>query len=544
MRGSKRRCLLVIASCLILAQPLMAQGPTGNLVDVKWVEKNLANDSVLILDASPAPMYAAGHIPGAVAVDVFSYGAQEKPLAEMERMYQSWGVSSGQTIVLYDQGGTYLATRAFFALYYHGVPAKNLLILDGGLSKWQAAGLPVTKDVIAPKPGSFKAKAGNEEVRARLPEFLNAAADPAANVLLEALGPDWHFGSLCPFGRPGHPPFGVMLPAPDMFNPDKTFKSPEELRRMLAYLSIKPDQTVYTYCGGGIAASVPFFALRFILGYPSVKLFVESELGYMSDERELPLWTYDAPFLMRETKWLQGWGGQMVRTYVGTKVSIVDVRPADAFAEGHVPYAVNIPVEVFRDNLGNPAKLAGLIGAAGVNASHEAVIVSGAGLTKEAALAFVALEKLGQKRLSVLMDSPAQWTQQGFSTKVPTIVGPPKTPKDFAVPPATYAAPVREDVIVSDPSSTKGLYPKVFIASGATLPRQSVEGKVVHVPYSELLNADGTPKAAKDIWSTLSKAGVPRYAELVCFSDEPAEAAVNYFILKLMGYPDITVWGS
>jgi hypothetical protein len=27
----------------------------------------------------------------------------------------------------------------------------------------------------------------------------------------------------------------------------------------------------------------------------------------------------------------------------------------------------------------------------------------------------------------------------------------------------------------------------------------------------------------------------------VCFSDDPGEAAANYFILKLMGYPDIKV---
>jgi thiosulfate/3-mercaptopyruvate sulfurtransferase len=39
----------------------------------------------------------------------------------------------------------------------------------------------------------------------------------------------------------------------------------------------------------------------------------------------------------------------------------------------------------------------------------------------------------------------------------------------------------------------------------------------------------------------LVKAGVPRYAELVSFSDDPGEAAANYLILKLMGYPDVKV---
>ncbi len=64
---------------------------------------------------------------------------------------------------------------------------------------------------------------------------------------------------------------------------------------------------------------------------------------------------------------------------------------------------------------------------------------------------------------------------------------------------------------------------------------------VVHVPYTELLNADRTPQAAKVIWKILVKAGVSKYTEIDCFSDAPAEAAVNYFVLKLMYYPDMKV---
>ncbi len=58
-----------------------------------------------------------------------------------------------------------------------------------------------------------------------------------------------------------------------------------------------------------------------------------------------------------------------------------------------------------------------------------------------------------------------------------------------------------------------------------------------------MLYGDGTPKAAKDIWKILVKAGVPRYAELVSFSDDPGEAAVGYFVLRLMGFPDVKVMG-
>ena len=53
-----------------------------------------------------------------------------------------------------------------------------------------------------------------------------------------------------------------------------------------------------------------------------------------------------------------------------------------------------------------------------------------------------------------------------------------------------------------------GPYPKIFVASGASVPANAPGDKVVHVPYTQLLKADGTPKEAKDIWVILEKAGV------------------------------------
>src|SRR4030043_965095 len=432
-----RYCFLfAVAGCLLVAQPLMAaDGIEGNLFNIKWLEKNLKNADVLILDASPAQIYPAKHIPGAVSVDLFAwYGLQEMPVADMEKLFQSWGISPEKKIVMYDQGGTFLATRLFYALYYYGFPAKDLLILDGGLFEWQETGLPVTEDVPpVPKKGSFTIKKVHEDVRVKLPEYLTASGDPVNNALLEALGADWHIGQVAAFHRAGHIPNAILLPSADFYNPDRTFKSAEEIRRMLTYLGIRPEQQIYTHCEIGRASSVPFFALKFILNYPKVKLYTESEMGWLSDERELPYWTYDAPFLMRETNWLQFWGGQMIRMFGGAQISIVDVRPADAFNQGHVPFALNVPADVFKSNITNPDKLAEILGPAGVNPSDEAVVISGAGLTTDAALAFIMLEKLGQKKVSVFMDSMDKWAKLGFAVKNDaTVVGPKQVPRDLS----------------------------------------------------------------------------------------------------------------
>ena len=232
----------------------------------------------------------------------------------------------------------------------------------------------------------------------------------------------------------------------------------------------------------------------------------------------------------------------MVRTYLGAPVSIVDVRPADAFGQGHVPFALNIPADVFRRHVGNPAALAEVLGAAGVDAALEAVVMSGAGLTPDAAIAFMMLEQAGQAKTSVFVDSIDGWAKQGLPvSKTPTAVGTRKGPGDVTIEVKPYPVKARTGLLVADAAATRGLYPKSSSRRGRACPRACPAARSCTCRTPSLLTADGTPKAAKDLWAILTKAGVPRYGELVCVSDDPGEAAVTYVILRMMGYPDTKV---
>ena len=128
-----------------------------NLVDVRWLSKNLDSSDVLILDAQPRPLHAKAHVPGAVAVDVMSiasFGVRDVSLQEIERVYQLLGIDASRKVVIYDQGGTWFATRLFFQLHYHGFPLDHLAVVDGGMAKWQAEGLPVSNSVNVTRCGS------------------------------------------------------------------------------------------------------------------------------------------------------------------------------------------------------------------------------------------------------------------------------------------------------------------------------------------------------------------------------------------------------
>lgn len=552
LRRSGALILLTIASlgAAVAPRAASAQSPAAldaqgrrHLVSVAWLQQNLARPDLRLLDASSTQIFNTRHIAGAVSADIYSYAGVINPTAAaMQQRLRSWGLHAEHTVVMYDPGGAQLAPRLFFDLVNAGFPAERLFILDGGLAKWQADGGAVTKEPTpAPTTGTFELRQFDDRVRVRLPEFLLGSGDPARHALIEALEPQYYFGGTKFFDRGGHVPNATMMPSDDFYNADKTFKSASEITRMLRYLGVRPEQQLYTYCGGGIAAAVPFFAAKYVAGYPDVKLYKESQLEWLRDERGLPVWNYAAPQLKRDMLWLNGWGSQMMRVFGYAQISVVDVRPPEAYALGHVPFALNVPAETFRRHLGQPEALAALLGPAGIDAAHEAVVVGERGVTPRAALAFLLLERAGQKQVSILIDSVDEWGLKGLPlAKDPTVVGPPRSPKDQAVPAAVYRPVARPAMAVA--GDAEG-FTKVTLAVGAAAPAAAAGSRVVHVPYAELLTADGLPKPAHELWVRLSKAGLPRYAEVTVQADDPGEAAVGYFVLRLMGWPRVQVAG-
>ena len=216
------------------------------------------------------------------------------------------------------------------------------------------------------------------------------------------------------------------------------------------------------------------------------------------------------------------------------------MRAAEAFRLGHLPLAVNVPATVFERHLRQPEALAAALGEAGVDQSLEAVVVSEGGLNERSALALMLFERIGQARVSLLLDSTERWAELGHEVARPAAT--PQPGGLAATPALRYAPRLREGTVVDGPAATSGRYPRVYIASGRTMPAREPPGTLIHLPYPEFLNADATPRAASDIWRTLDKAGVPRYAEIVLFADSPGEAAVNYLIFRMMGFADVKVW--
>ena len=62
--------------------------------------------------------------------------------------------------------------------------------------------------------------------------------------------------------RLGRIPGSVWIEWTQLSNPDGTYKSPEEIRHILAGLGVTPDKEVITYCQGGGRAAHSYAALK------------------------------------------------------------------------------------------------------------------------------------------------------------------------------------------------------------------------------------------------------------------------------------------
>ncbi len=212
------------------------------------------------------PEYLAGHLPGAVYVDLDADLAAPPagpgdpggrhplpPTDVFEAAMQRVGVRADRPVVVYDDWGGRAASRAWWLLRYHG--HRDVRVLDGGWAAWRDAGGEVEEGEVTPEPGDFMADPGHLPV-------VETEDVLAVEVLVDARAPERYAGEHEPIDPvAGHVPGAVNVPTTDNLAADGTFKAPDELRRTYAAVGAVAGADVAAYCGSGVTACHDLLAL-------------------------------------------------------------------------------------------------------------------------------------------------------------------------------------------------------------------------------------------------------------------------------------------
>jgi thiosulfate/3-mercaptopyruvate sulfurtransferase len=235
----------------------LERGEPVTLLDVRWA----------LGDPHGRDHFRDGHLPGAVFVDLDaelsappSPGAGRHPLpdpADLQAAARRWGVQRGGLVVAYDDSGSTAAARAWWLLRWGGHEA--VLLLDGGLAGWRAAGMALEAGDAAPPPlGDVELPGG------RLPVLgVGDAADLArTGILLDARAGERYRGESEPLDpRAGHIPGALSAPTAMNLLPDGRFRPAADLRGRFAGLGADGSRPVGVYCGSGVTAAHEVAAL-------------------------------------------------------------------------------------------------------------------------------------------------------------------------------------------------------------------------------------------------------------------------------------------
>ncbi|MEU5050510.1 sulfurtransferase [Streptomyces sp. NPDC021096] len=231
------------------------------------------------------PQYEAGHLPGAVYVDLESALAApagprgRHPLpdtgvfgAAMRRA----GVRFDRPVVVYDDGLGWAAARAWWMLRWAGHP--DVRVLDGGLAAWTASGGRPTREVSPVEEGDFVPAPG----ALPLLDADGAAELARRGLLLDARAGERYRGEVEPLDAvAGHIPGAVSAPTTDNVGADGCFLPAAELAARFAGLGASAGTEVGVYCGSGVSAAQEVLALA-VAGIPA-SLYVGSWSEWSSD---------------------------------------------------------------------------------------------------------------------------------------------------------------------------------------------------------------------------------------------------------------------
>ncbi|MYW81161.1 thiosulfate/3-mercaptopyruvate sulfurtransferase [Streptomyces sp. LaPpAH-199] len=208
--------------------------------------------------------YEAGHLPGAVFVDLDQDLASpagdggRHPLPDPEvfgAAMRRAGVGQDTPVVVYDGGQGWAAARAWWLLRWAG--HRDVRVLDGGLAAWTG---DLSTDVPHAAEGDFRPKPG------ALPtlDADSAAAFARSGLLLDARAAERYRGDVEPIDRVGgHIPGAVSAPTDENTGPDGRYLPAEQLAARFAGLGAEAGaEGVGVYCGSGVSGAHQVLALE------------------------------------------------------------------------------------------------------------------------------------------------------------------------------------------------------------------------------------------------------------------------------------------
>lgn len=232
--------------------------------------------------------YELGHIAGAQHAPYSKWrGPADSPgklpsAGVLTTLIQQLGIDPTTAVVVVYEGKSSTdfgsAARVYWTLKAAGVPA--LSVLNGGMTAWRAAGLPVSTETSVRAPSSFQVTLDPRLIATR-DEVAQVVNNRSAR-LLDArpasyfAGETRHIAAKTP---------GTIVGARNVshevwFTKDAKLLPADDIKRVAQQSGVHTDQPTISFCNTGHWAATNWFVLSELLGHNDVKLYPESVVDW------------------------------------------------------------------------------------------------------------------------------------------------------------------------------------------------------------------------------------------------------------------------
>ncbi len=257
----------------------------GGLISTDALAPRLAAHDVTLIDLrSDLNQYLADHLPGAVYLHYETLRASSRGVPadvlsadNYAAIWSRLGIRRDRPVVVYSSGDAQDFNATFLTWLLSGFRHPEVYVLDGGYGKWKAEGKPLDRSYpeIAAVPYSVEPYMLDQVAG----EHVHHMLGQKDVVIVDVRPADQFTGSAGAQVRRGRIPGAVNRFWHDdltTVNGVTQWKAVEALRKEYADKGITPDRTVIVYCNTGTEASHAYFALKHLLGYPKVLVYVPS----------------------------------------------------------------------------------------------------------------------------------------------------------------------------------------------------------------------------------------------------------------------------
>jgi len=256
------------------------------LVSTEWLATAIEDGAldggnlVVVESDEDVLLYETGHIPGAVKIDWHTDLNDEVTRDYVDgeafaALVASKGISRDSTVVIYGDKSNWWAAYALwvFTLFGH----EDVRLLDGGRDKWIAEGRALSTVTTAATPADYPVvERDDAPIRAFKDDVLAHFGKPLIDVRSteEYTGQRTHMPAYPEEGalRGGHIPTAASIPWARAAAGDGTYRNRGELEALyLGEAGLNEGDDVVAYCRIGERSSHTWFALKYLLGFETVR---------------------------------------------------------------------------------------------------------------------------------------------------------------------------------------------------------------------------------------------------------------------------------